>query len=527
MGADSWLHLVRWELRFALRRSPFWLMLLTAALVPPVVALLHHYAEPTSAWFESTWLIGAQSLTQSALVSAWIVLSVKRQVAREVSDDWLLVIRYRQALLARYVAGAAIGLLLTVAAMLPSLALTAVLPHHAGSSLAAVLAGECWVLAGLLQPLAVSVLLVGAADFLLAPLSTVVSVLLFTALVWSALPGAGMYWLAVQHTNFALTHVYYDTPVLWMVVAFPVCLGLMVFGWRRSEDFWTLVRPQVKGETNDDSIGAIRGELSSAAAPKQSAVRGSASTLRAWLAALGCEPLVRFDVARYPAVGLRYLGALLEPGNTARRARERRLWAWGLGVLLAIRHFGLVRLTAETSYIWFALWWALAAGTVLRALASGAQIVGQERESGTLDSLVLAPLGLQRVLDTKLLVVLGQALPALVALAVLAKVGWMSTPTGLVATATLCAALGGLLAGTATGNKLVAPVLGAALTAAFYGLVRAACHPADWLLLHVGWPAFRDVAGCLYVLGLALALWAGLRPGAQRRLARSAALSRS
>jgi len=497
MGGEAWRHLVWWELRQAVSRAPYRLMLLVAAVLPPAVAAIHARYADTREW-DLAWLVGAQVLTLSALVAAWTLLAVKRLVAREVSDDWLLVVGWRQSLAARYVAGAVLGCGLFAASVAGATAVWAW--ESFGWEGLDFYATQVIVGLSLLQPLATATLMVGAVDFLLAAPSLVLAALLFATLVWSAVPGGGFYWLAVLVSTGEYGEP--DTPwrLLWLAV--PACVLLACYGWARCEDFWQLLEGKRRPKGSDSSVGEIRGALDSAQTPRRAADRAALACARSAWAWLGCEPLLAHDLARFPWLSL-----------TGARTRLVLLFPL-VALATAVGLWCALSLMVEQSYHQLAFFaaWAIGAVTVLRALASGVQIIFEEREQGGLEALFLTPISPLRLVSAKTTVVLAQALPSLVVMYVLFAAGGLDTEAlAPFIEAALVAAVGGVTAACLVGNRLSALLGGAALAAALVPLlgrvVESHGHPVVMLAL---WLATCNVP-----------LWLGAR-----RLARETARRR-
>jgi hypothetical protein len=443
-------HLMAWELRQTLRRAPFWAMLLLSATVPLAAAAWWGHADDGSG-LDLAVLVPAQTLTLSLLVSSWIVFSVKRLVARDVSDDWLLVITYRHALAARYGAGVILGLVLALANVAAAtLAVACLAPHQLPAAVGGL---EPMVMLSLLQPLAVAAVLVGAADFLLAPAASVLFIQLFAAGVWTIIPVGGFWWctnLTAESSGAVMPPI----AALYLCLSCGACGLLAWFGWRRSEDFWLMAPEERRGRGYDASVGEVRGALQTAGRPKQGADRAAAIRLRMWFDGHGVEPWMAHDLARYRWWNL--------PRGSF--ALDRLIKAAVIFAPVALVYTGCMMFRHRGEHLGFYwayfLWWALVAGTVLRALSSGTQIVLAEREQGTLPGLVLSPLGLRRVLNAKLGVVVVQALPSLLILAAVLQYGGIITSYAWsVGAVAVSAAIAGIVAGTLTRNRLMATLV--------------------------------------------------------------------
>jgi hypothetical protein len=488
MNRDVYGHLMAWELRHTLRRAPFWAMLVLGAAAPVVIAAYwayrahfdpnpySHPMPPKPGDLLDLGVLGtAQVLTLSLLVSSWIVLSVKRFVAQDVSDDWLLVITFRQALAARYAAGAVVGLLLALANIAAALlAVCFLVPNHAAAVAEHL---EPIVLLSLLQPLAVASVLVGAADFLLAPAASVLFIQLFAAAVWTIIPVAGYWWsasLCVETLENGLS----STAMQYVLMSSVVCGLLAWWGWQRSEDFWLMAPGERRRKGYDASVGEVRGVLKSAGGPKQGVDRRAAMRTRARLHRLRVAPWIAHDLARYRwwnvPRGSFALGRLLQAAVVVAPVAL----AYAAYVMSGDKrqHVGL--------YWGYFLWWALAAGTVLRALAGGVQIVMAEREQGTLPNLVVSPLGMRRVLNAKLGAVVLQTAPSIILLfELLPRLGiragsWYPLPIAV------GAAMAGVLAASMTRNRLMATLLAALMTVPLFGcMVYGSVRVGAWIVI--------------------------------------------
>ena len=517
MRLDTWRHLVWWEVRHALTGAPFLVLLLCSAGLPLGVAACH---AAVGGLDPASWLVGAQVLTVTVLAALWTVLAVRRLVASEPSDDWLMVVTWRQSLAARYAAGALLGLALWAASW-------------AGAALAGALglvpadvelrAAQWCVGLSLLQPLATVALLVGAADFLLAGTATVLAAVLFATLAWAIVPGAGFYWLAVLAVTPLDLPAVYRPAMLWLAV--PVCVFLTSFGWRRSEDFWALLEGRRRAGADAGNVGEIRGALTSAQSPRRQAERLATARLRTLWTNLGVEPLAAHDLARFAWLrGVAW--PRLTPENRGVVARAVAAVAGLVVIGCYVADIDPCRGTALVFVLWL-----LGAVTALRALASGVQIVFQEREHGTLEALLLTSVPPVRWLTTKLLVVLAQALPSLVVLEALARIGRLRGG-GIAAaagTASVVAAAGGLTAACKTDHRLVALLGGGLLAVGLLPVVQFVSLPmmslvGEWY----GAPAVR----AFFVLGghacaLALCCVPLLRVSAQRLARQTAFVRRS
>ena len=452
MASEIWLHLLCWELRYALRRSLFWVMLGIAALVPPLFAwaLAIAYGQGPALLYSPG--CGAQSVLVALLVATWTVYSVKRQVSTELSDDWLLIISWRQSLLTRYVAAAALGLLIATASIVTML-LAARL--DAGADRLAVWHAQLPVLASVWQGLASAAVVVGAADFLLASQATVISVQLAFSLFWSFVPVLGFFWPAWM-ANETGTFRQPTLAAAYQVLALLACGLALFYGWRRSEDFWLLLRAGDR-RGKPASIGEIRGELSSSQSGTGASLRAARFGWRETFADWGLDPLVSHDLARFPALVL--------PRDAAGWQRLRTFAVSLSGIVLlymcAIAWF--TGRAAETGVWRIFLWWAGALVVMLRALSSGVQVAAQEREQSTLPALAIAPVGLVRMLTGKVLVVLVQAAPWLLLLR-WAAAGHRELPIAFVVIITAIAAMVGPCAAGWLPGRLVATLVGGATT---------------------------------------------------------------
>jgi len=262
-----------------------------------------------------------------------------------------------------------------------------------------------------LQGVASAAIVVAASDFLLASQATVISVQLAFTLFWSFVPYLGCFWPAwMMNDPITLT-----TPgQVAMLGRAPAvaCLLLFGFAWLRSEDFWRLIEQRRRrGDTN---IGQIRNELATSQTAHQTGLRLAMAASRerwrrrrvpAWLAV---------ELARYPMLSL--------PRGPGR-------WGRLLGLLMAVGTLLVCYVGYQTAsgkdvvldglFFRYFGWYVAAAIILLRALSSGVDAVARERERGTLAALVIAPLGLRRLLDGKVLAVLLQTAPWAVLLALL------------------------------------------------------------------------------------------------------------
>ncbi len=471
---SRWQHLVAWELRYALRRSSFWLMLVACAALPPLFGWVLARAYGQAQWLLLAPACGGQMVLLSALVAAWTVLSAKRQVSSELSDDWLLVITWRQSLLARYVVAALLGLAMASASLIVMhLAIGA--NGTAGSACA--LQSQTSVFGAVLQGVASAAIVVAASDFLLASQATVISVQLAFTLFWSFVPYLGFFWPAWMMNDTLTLGTPGQVAMLGRVPAV-ACLLLFGFAWLRSEDFWRLIEQRRRrGDTN---IGQIRNELATSQTAHQTGLRLAMAASRERWRGRRVPAWLAVELARYPMLSL--------PRGPGR-------WGRLLGLLMAVGTLLVCYVGYQTAagkdveldglFFRYFGWYVAAAIILLRALSSGVDAVARERERGTLAALVIAPLGLRRLLDGKVLAVLLQTAPWAVLL--VAWTGgeldlpfWIVVPwlvTGAVL-ATGCGALfrSRLLAILAAGALGLAVVLLA--TGSVLDLAREALQPA-------------------------------------------------
>ncbi|MBI5831690.1 MAG: hypothetical protein HZB16_05170 [Armatimonadetes bacterium] len=401
-----WRYLLAWELRYAVRRSAFWLMLLGAALLPVAFgwAMARAYGQPGFMLYAPA--CGAQMVLLSVLVAAWTALSAKRQVSSELSDDWLLVITWRQSLLARYAAAALMGLAMALAS---TVAMRLAIAWCGGTGAMLAVAAQRHVFGAVLQGLASAAVVVGAADFLLASQATVLSVQLAVTLFWSFVPFLGFFWPAWVLTDPANLGTP-DGALLFAQVAKGLCLVLFGFGWLRSEDFWLLLAER-RRDGYDASIGEIRSEIAGSQTANSAGSRLALAASRARWRQLRLPPWLVADLARYPVIAL--------PRGSAGWGRLIK-FALLLGTVLLAYVGATSAAGREVDLDWIFWqtfgWWAALVIVLLRALASGVQIVAQEREQGTLADLATTPVGLAYMLNGKVLVVVWQAVPWLVLL---------------------------------------------------------------------------------------------------------------
>lgn len=401
MQGNVWQHLLAWELRYALRRSAIYLMALTAALGPVAFgwAMARAYDRPEPLLYAPA--CGAQVVLLSPLIASWTVLSARRQVSSELSDDWLLVITWRQSLLVRHLAAAVLGLAMAALSIVTMLAAGECLNMQGYVWL---VRSQAWVLGAALQGVAAAAIVVAASDFLLASMATVLSVQLTFALLWSFVPFVGFFWpvwLLTDPDNLGTP----DSAMLFGRVAVLACLALFAFAWLRSEDFWLLLQ-QRRRRGYDASIGEVRSEIAGARAGASAGGREAAAAARARWRRLRLPAWLAADLARYPVLSL---------------PRGSRGWlrAAGLTVLVGVVLLVYVSVCTATGRdvladgsAWRVFgWWLASAVVLLRAVSSGVQIVAQEREQGTLANLAVTPLGLASVLNGKVLVVMVQTVP--------------------------------------------------------------------------------------------------------------------
>ncbi|MBI2300845.1 MAG: hypothetical protein HYU66_18200, partial [Armatimonadetes bacterium] len=456
MKTDLWRHLVQWEVRHAVRGSTFWLM---AALMAAIPALL---ANPMSDWVGASGpdapqldvgtLVFAETLLLSVLVSLWTVFSVKRQVAADVSDDWLLVLTYRQSLVSRYLAGGLVGLLL----LLPGILGVMLVGTATGADLTNLLGAQVLVAAGVLQAVAMASIIVAAADFLVAATPVVLFVLVVLDALWCLIPVAGFCWPAAAFARDPLSGSW----LMYALFSLPVCLGALAVGWWKAEDFWAYLK-MAHRKRQEASLGEVRGAVESAEAPKRGVNRATVTRNRARLLARGVDPLLAHDMARYPWWFQRFE---VGPNFWLQTAVGGLLvWYWMWLSEQQHVHTGIY-------FVFFGFWMASAA-VVLRALSSGANIVVQEKEERTLPHLLLTPLGARQIVAMKLRVVLYQPLPPLVVLTAASLV--FRLPAGQLVglwVIALAAAVSGVLASMVAPTRLVAMVLAGRLGAGVLAL---------------------------------------------------------
>lgn len=391
MRHEAWRRLVGWELRRALRRRPFWLLLAAAAAMP-----IYSAGEDWDAL--AGQLAGSQATLLCVLVAAWTVASLKRQFARSVSDDWLLVVPYRAALGANLWVGWLLGSAMALAAVLTGwgyLARAELLNSQA------LLAGWA-VLAAVLQAVALVAVLACASDFLLVPLAVAMSAAMLLAWLASLVPGLGCAALARQLASAPSLAAALAPATCWL--ALPVSAAALWLGWHFGANVWSRVGARAAARGQDDNSGALRTALADQSAPQRAGGRQAGAAYRAWLRRLGVPAHLACDLARYPALPLRLF--------------DKRTWAGRPSVVLAVALLGWAGLCAyqprETLQTTRGLATVLGILFVLfRATVSGVEIVRGEREQGTLDSLLLTPRTPGRWLDAKLLVLFAQALPVL------------------------------------------------------------------------------------------------------------------
>ncbi|MCC7491255.1 MAG: hypothetical protein IT204_02860 [Fimbriimonadaceae bacterium] len=510
MGYDLWQRLVVWEVRHALRGKLFWVMAAAVAAVPWLVAADCGLPAQLGAG------LAASQVTVTFLVALWTVFAVKRQLDKDVSDDWLLVLSYRQSLASRFVAGGVLGLLLVAVA---AVALWSSGLTSDSSDLSQSLGLLC---ISLLQPLAIAAIVVAAADFLLASTPLVLFVVTVLALGSELVPVFGFAVpLAMASADNADAAV---TAGLLAVCCIGICSLLLLLGWRKAEDFWAYLRiAKAKAERDGASLGEVRGAVQQQAAQRRRGDHSSTANLRARWRRHGWEPLWAFDLARYPAWV---------------RPRREHLW---VGVLLLVGLiYTLVYAAVYESNAWIYLsyfgWWVLAATTLLRVLVSAAGIVVQEEEQGTLAALLVTPQGARWILWVKLGVVLRQALPALLVLTVWQQVWLRGLPGEL--TAGLWAqvpalAVCGLLCSAVAGSRLLATILAFAasgttlIAAAWLTLQIVSCWrpDGDWSLSKTWLESLvmARAAGLATLVGLVTLLWTVLVRPCGRLLYRQAA----
>ncbi|MBI5831689.1 MAG: hypothetical protein HZB16_05165 [Armatimonadetes bacterium] len=513
MASEIWLHLLAWELRYAVRRSALWVMVASAALAPPLFgwAMARAYDQPLPILYAPA--CGAQALLLALLVASWTAFSVKRQVGAELSDDWLMVITWRQSLLVRYVAAALLGLLMAVASV-GTMLLVARLDPNAPAGLHP---AQWSAFGAVLQGLASAAVVVGAADFLLASEATVLSVQLAFTAFWSFVPVMGYFWPAWMLTDPFQASPGCSAAVFGLVATFACCWALAL-GWRRSEDFWALLKAEHR-KGQDVSIGEIRSEIAGSQSGNSASGRQALAEARTSWRLFDLEPIFVHDLARFPALSL--------PRSSEAWQRAVRFAGWMTGVLLIYAAgFRWISGSNVEVGVWrIFCWWAGALVVMLRALASGVQIVAEEREQCTLPALAITPVGLAHALSAKVLVVLVQAAPWLVLLR-LAAAGHRELPIALVAVLTASAAMVGPLAAAWFSGRLVAvmvgglgaAVLGLSLMRFIYRPVASAYSALEFALPlpHGEW------LPTLLVVGALAAAWHRLRVAASAGLYRAA-----
>ncbi len=517
MTTELWRHLVTWELRHTLRSAAFWFMAAIAFITPLLVVTI---ARSGSESFATTLshegapeaVIAAELTVLSLLVCLWTVFAVKRQVASDVADDWLLVLRYRQTLVSRYVSGLAVGVLLVLITSLADL-LGLCYAGAEASWFLGVIPYTLLKLVALIQPLALAAVVIAAADFLIASVPVVLFVLICLDLFWCALPVTGFAYAT------ALILFSPANPLGWLFLglALLVCGGAVCLGWYKAEDFWTYLRLAM--DKRRESLGAVRLAIAESQRSGTVVSRTLHAASREWWGRRGVEPLAAHDLARYP---------------WGPRKTGRSYFAWQLVALLVIAvvaAYGASSFDARQSFgdiLFYFAWNMTAVIVVVRALVSGAQILVQEREQGTLASLLTTRLSTARILGTKLRVVLFQALPLLALLVVV----WLlnprygasrGEPTDLVCW-TVLAAVAGCLGSAFGGSRLMALLLGGAAMGGF--LLAQQALLGVWYrgyvqAVSVGQRAHTPSDG-LVAVALAILVWFIARPLAARVVQRQA-----
>ncbi len=464
MKIELWRRLVLWELRHTLRGASFWALAAIVAAVPWLATLVSGSSSPA---YTACW----QVVVLSVLVSLWTVFSVKRQIAADVADDWLLVLTYREALVSRYLAGLKVGLLLWLVGLLSSLACYRWAWFVDFDCSWAGLLYWCHfqmvVLLSLLQALGLASVVVAAADFLLAPTSVVLFVSVVLMLLWSFLPYLGF----VLPIGLLAHNAFSAQGYVWLLSAVVFNVAAIRFGWSKAEDFWAYLKIAQR-ERERASLGTVRAVVEAGRTAGRSSERERLERARRRLRERGVEPLQAFDRARYPA--------WMAPRHLTPHAR----WQWIAGILIATAvAIYWSALSGTASFVMFAsyfAWWLLAAGLVIRTLVSASQIVVEEKEQGTLSGLLVAPVGGQGLLRGKLSVILRQALPGLLILTLFADLRWPGLQAVPGLWFTVCsAAVCGVAASAVAGTRLLAILVGAAATAllaAALVLIEAACH---------------------------------------------------
>lgn len=523
MKTELTKHLTWWEVRHTLRNWPFWIIAAALAVTPIAGVVLGGLATDqlgSLALVSTSSLITLQIYMLSVLLSLWVVFAVKRQVLAEVSDDWLLVFGYRQALLTRYLAGALTGLLWFVASLLGTLVAVILSPL---GDLAAFLALQPVVLLSLLQPLATAMVIIAAADFLLAGVPVVLTAVLLVNVFWCTIPITGYGTLP----SFLLHGDAPNTAFNFLVITTLACLFMMRWAWCKSEDFWAYLRT-ARHLRDSTSLGAVRTALESAETPRKAADRTGRAKVRTRFEARGVDAIPAHDLARYTWL----------PTNRAELARNTLTVGVGALVLgigtalwMGVTENGLPR--AELSYFIASV---LLVGMLLRTLTSATGIIAQEREQGTLDQLVVSPFGLSRLLNTKLRVVLRQNMPAMLLLGlwVTWSVGYLNALDWLLTLAalTLIAGIAGILGASLLVNRVLSLIIGGTLgyllligsleAVGWLGTQYALWAPPEWRL---GFDASTAIDSLIVLLTLTFAVWPLMRALAQTALRRQAGLS--
>ncbi len=444
MNLELGWRLVIWEVRHAVRGATFWAMVVLMALAPWVLT-----PQCTNGVDRLSVMAVAQVVALSWLVSLWTVFAVKRQLGSEVADDWLLVLTYRESLLSRYLAGLLVGLLLVVPAVLSSAVAMAWLRAEPAQWLTW-FAEEALLTLSVVQPVAVATLVVAAADFMVAPVAVVLLVLVVFDTLWCAMPFAGLAVPMAMLPNGAGA-VAGAVPMVFGAVV--VCLIGLAVAWQRSEDFWNYLRVTMSAR-DKASLGAVRRAVETAQTGSKTSNRHTLAAHREWWRNRGVSPLWYHDLARYPC------------WFQFRRPSPHALMLWiaGGAIAVAVSTYSNWSKGSFTLYTVYFGFWITTFALLMRAVVSGAQIVVQEKEAGTLPHLLLAPRSATSMLWRKTVVIVRQAVIPVIALtvAMLCYLPGMDVLTWLGAAA-ICAAVGGVIASSVCGTRLLAVLVGTSL----------------------------------------------------------------
>jgi len=425
-------HLTLWELRRTLRSGTFRFLAAAYVLVPAVALFLVARGQgktPTPGRAPMAALLWAQEAMLFLIVALWTVWAVRQVVAEPVSDDWLLMVRWRNFVASKYLTAVGLGFLL-VALGAPLTLLMAAYPDLSLSNAAAAL---LVLLVTVAIPVTVATFICAAADALIVNLATATLALVAT--------GGLLYALGAPFTLYALVDAAGVSSVLdgWAgVIPWPASLGcLMLFlavgwlwSWHHQEDFWQ--HPQVRAsqrQVAQASMADVKQAVTGSPAPQPTPGRWERFRRRQHLRRRCDHPIYLYDATSQrvtwrevwsPETGKRLLRALpalllLLPFAIGMVMLALELLAQAIryfleqtGWSLTVREYVLTRAVVS----WIGLGW-LALGAVT---ALGAEVVVRDRRRRVLTHFLLTRLSGRSIFRAKLAVVLNRAATLLLGL---------------------------------------------------------------------------------------------------------------